>query len=46
VDFNKVIDALKDLSPWRFFLLWIGLIVVALTPLGWLIGLLWAWRLK
>jgi hypothetical protein len=46
MDHSKVIEAIKDLSAWRFFLLWVWLIVMALTPLGWIVGILWAWRIK
>ncbi|WP_269140112.1 hypothetical protein [Pseudothauera rhizosphaerae] len=41
-----VIAAIKDLPPWRFVLLWVWLVVMALTPLGWIVGLLLAWKAK
>lgn len=33
IDFSKVIEAMKEIQPWRFILLWIWLMVIALTAL-------------
>lgn len=41
-----VIEAIKDLPPWRFLLLWVWLLAMALTPLGWMVGLFLAWKAK
>jgi hypothetical protein len=46
MEHSKVIESLKDLSPWRFILLWLWLVVMALTPLGWVLGILIAWKAK
>lgn len=46
MDHSKVIKALKELSPWRFVLLWLWLVAMALTPIGWAVGAFLAWKMK
>jgi hypothetical protein len=44
VEHSKVIEAMKELSTARFVMLWIWLLVVAASPIGWLFVAAIAWR--
>jgi hypothetical protein len=44
MDHSKVIESLKGLPKWQFVLLWVWLLVLAASPIGWMIALLLAWK--
>ncbi|MCL2658768.1 MAG: hypothetical protein FWD62_15435 [Betaproteobacteria bacterium] len=46
MEHSKVIEALKGLPKWQFILLWVWLMALAVSPMGWLIAGVLAWLSK
>jgi hypothetical protein len=44
MDHSKVIEAIKDLPTGRFIMLWIWLVIMSLTPIGWIVAVALAWK--
>jgi hypothetical protein len=46
MDHSKVIETLKGMPRWRFILIWVWLMAMAVSPAAWLLAVIAAWLAK